>query len=277
MTENDFYNLGAAPVKRKKIIFMAIGLGLLGFAILMMLIFVLALTVGDEETKKQSGGLIAGMIVFGIVFGVPAIVMLCLMAKQNKLLANRTNLIEDGKRINDIRETKKAEKEAKAAEIAAIEEAKLEMKKPDMEIDKEFFGAKSFVWINTDSKLIQFSVPSGEFVKDTSKSKFFAWLFNSKEELLRKTKILNLSDLDDIKLIHDYEKVTTTDLNGVGLKGEYIASGNGRINQTTTTYHYYQVDFMFRDIDEPVIHIFFNNDSEQAERLYQTIKILTGK
>ncbi len=281
MEDRDYIAIASKPIKVKKTIFMSIGLGCLGLAVLLILIFILALAFGDAATKEQSGGLIAAMIVFGILFGVPGLVMLILMGKQLKLLKDEAKLLEDGRKIYDAQQKSKAIKEEKKAikeaEQLALEETRKEGLTPDIEVNKEFKGAQARVWVNLKNKLIQFSLPSGEFVSSKDKGKFIAWLFNAREEILKKTKVLNLDDLDDIKLVHETQLVTETDLDGIRVKGDYIASGSGKITRTSTTYHYYQVEFMFKDIDYPVVHIFFNNDREQAETLYQTVKILTNK
>ncbi len=277
MEEKEYIALASASIRKKKTIFMSIGIGLFAFAALMILIFILALVAGNEETKSQSGGIVTAMIVYGIMFAVPGAIMLIMMKKQSKRLLDEAKLLEEGKAIYEKKQEKIAAKEEKEAEEEAKRAALEEAKKPDFEADKTFKGAKSYVFLNVPSRLIQFSLPSGEIVKAKDKNALLRFLFGNGEELLKKTKVLSLDDLDGVELLHDTERVTTTNLHGARLHGDYIGSGNGTMEQSTTTYHYYEVEFRFKDIDHPVVDIFFNNDRETASTLYQAVLMLTEK
>lgn len=269
MNETDIYNLGIASIQKKKRIYLGVGLGLLIVASLS----VLSIIFGDEELKNNPGA----NIFLSVVLTASGIVFITMMFLQNKLLKNRNRVIEVGRRINE--ENREDEERAKTLEEkeAALKAEERERKTPDFNADKSFEATKGYVWINTEDKLIQFSLPTGKYIKTEGKGGLLGKRRGSKEEIFRKTKVLNLAALADIELVHDYDEETTTDLHGYGLKADFLASGNAKIKQATTTNHYYQIEFAFNDLDEPVVHVFFNDDRELAERLYQTIKILTNK
>lgn len=269
MEDKELIELGKAQIKKKKKIYLIIGLSLLGLMLIGILGSVLpGITEGSSKKVEINVGGLVGSIV---LFGLSAIVMFVLVF----LLSRKSDA--DLMKIGEAIEKKNIASQERKEKAEAEKAEKLSSITPDFEAEKEFKAAKAFVWINTHSKLIQFSLPSG-VVDSKDKGKFFGWLFNSKKpELMNKTKILNLADLENVDLGHDSQTVQTTDIQGGTYRGDTIGSGSGRINTTTTTYHYYQVVFTFKDIDHPVIHIYFNNDGEQAESLYQTVKLLTRK
>lgn len=236
-----------------------------------MLIGIIALASGAQGSEDIKGGVVGGIIGFIVMFGVPGIVFLVLAWKLKKRLGDKALLLEEGTKIYDVREAAAREKERKEAELKASFT-------PDFEADKEFKGAKSVVWINTLSKQIQFGLPSGVISKEKDKKKMLAALFNSfVTEMIAKTKVLNLDNLTDVDLVHDSETVTNSYYDGFGHGSNYAQGSSLKVESKTTAFHYYQAEFKFNDLDNPIVYIYFNNDRKTAELLCQTVKLLTGK
>ncbi len=301
MDDKELYELGRNTVKKEKTIFMAIAIALAVLTLVLGTLFILWCIIvailpwivqGEGEplslaTKITSTIVLVLIFVFGaLVVTVPllagSIACFVIMFRKNKVLKSEELLILRGKKIELAKqlklqkaEEKRLKQEALQAEEASIRESIKASKTPDFPVQKEFFAVKAYVWINTDEKLIQFSFASGVLAKN-SNGKFL----KPREELFNKTKVLKLEDLAKIELAHDSQTISETDLSGVrftATESSKVGYASGSIINESTTYHYFQVEFTFNDIDCPVVHVYFDNDRQKAESLYQTVNLLTRK
>lgn len=242
MSEKEIIDLGKQTIKRKSLIFIIIG-GLLCFIAICALIGFYAL----GESKDDSGSPIPGAIVF-IVLGIAFFVIAYITYRSSK---DETKMLEFGKKEYERQKAIEQKNEQHQQEIL-----------PDLVFDKEIIDEnhKNKVWINTETKEIQFLYLNPE-------KKGFGW------HKCEKTKILNLSTLTDIEFLHDIDEIKK--IYGDAYKGDYFSGGGVTVYHSDV--HYYALAIKFEDIDYPYVKLYYGENEEKATKVYEIIRILTKK
>lgn len=231
--------LGAKAIKKKaKIFFVLSG------------VFAVMAPFGLIPSETPAEGDMARGIVGCVLFGSVALFFLFFTIKETKKLRNPFIVRRYGEEIA-----------AKAALFM-----------PDFAVTNEFMvrvNAKSNgkVWLNKDTGQIQFLLP-----KDGDKSS----ATSSKKVPLQKSKAIELSKMRDITLRHSAKRITH--IGGYGInpmsQSTFVAAGG---TKTESIKVFYEVDFVFDDVDLPFVGVYFGRDEVGAKRLYHCVLLLSKR
>ena len=249
------------PIRIKFRIFLFTAIGLVAFAILMVLI--VAIGGSSEEMVAEYGSPVGACVAVGVVLTIPAIVLGILAIIHYRKMKNE-DYVE--KKRQEVQQNKQRKEE-----VAEENKAKVS---PDFEPTKTFQSGYAQIWLNHHTKQIQFLLP--ELEKDVPVSKIMDFFFGKTK--LFKTKVLNLDDLKDISIEENVEEVKEIRGSGGRMEGDYADYGSGRANIKVQTIRYYTLMMKFNDIDYPIIRVYFNNNKTTPETCRETINIiLNGK
>ena len=152
-------------------------------------------------------------------------------------------------------------KNEKANEKANLKKESLLKTLPDFEPSKTFEMANGQkIWISQPSKLLQFLLFAENQKEIRLKNKF------------EKSKILPMSKLKDIKLFNDTEQVRR--YNTYGAHSSSIGVASADVTEKTVDHWY--MNFLFDDMDCPVVHLWFGEDGITPLRIKETIEIIMG-
>ena len=127
------------------------------------------------------------------------------------------------------------------------------------------------IWINIDSRLIQFYVPVIEKEQD------FLYRLYYGNVKLQKTKILMLDDIKDITLTDITIDVETSKGIAPGIYDEDNSVGVLTGTKKKRYHHYHKVDISFNDNECPLVTVFYHKDKANAEILVNTLEALKKK
>lgn len=248
-------------LRKKAKIFLIISIAVFASGIVTMTTILTGMQTGEEVANTPIGAAIAVVTTTTIASAILMVFFLLNRKKSNdeKYI---TNEIE---RLERLEQEQKQKEEKKKAEIEKIS--------PDFETTKTFKSGNSCIWINQLTKQIQFLLPEVE--KNVPVSKIVDFFFGKAKTF--KTKILSLDDLKDVEI--EEEVVVKERVSGTGGRLSSERSGIGGLSGTITTQtiKYYTLKFMFEDIDNPVVRIYFSNDKATPELCRETVLLIIEK
>lgn len=270
---NEYRKHGTNKIKKKVMMYRIVLLSCLGVYLLMMLIALLVLLVPTEGDVSNTSVALTLAIIFTVIFFTPVIIFLILILIEKKKYKDDEYILSNGKIIYDeIVERKKRKEERIATKQQKLDIAN-SLKNPDFEINKEFIcktNSNEFtkIWINTDTRQIQFRIPMTVDRGSTMNN-----IFKGTIKMV-KTKIFSIDDISSYELIDEEGTLEVKDGYVVGSTTNSAGIGSGSFSKESITTHHLQLVFHINDIDFPVIRIYYGNDIKNAELLYETMKIL---
>ena len=207
-----------------------------------------------------------------ILLLTPTFVYLGLIIMEVVLLHRKDALIKKGKEIVIENHQKDLAKQEKLDHKSKEELSERQKKVPDIKCNRTLLSKISYysvinIWLNIDTREIQFYTPVHSDNKDYYMQVFFG------NVPMKKSKPYNIKDIKSTKLMDATDEVEKSRSESLKL---FADSANDAIPgvRKKRTHFYYEVKVIFNDPNEPSISVFYNNNKEDAEDLCEAIKAL---